>query len=77
MLLADVFVEFRKMCLQNFKLHPCHYFSSLRLSLDTMFKMTGVELDLISDIDMYQFIEKGIRIAKSYYKCKPICKPLD
>lgn len=42
-----------------------------------MFKMTGVELDLILDIDMYQFIEKGIRIAKSYYKCKPICKPLD
>ena len=73
MLLADVFEEFRKMYLQNYKLYPCHYFSSLRLSLNTMIKMTGVELDLISDIDMYQFIKKDMKIAKSYDKGKPIC----
>ena len=38
-----------------------------------MLKMTGVELELISDIDMYLFGEKGMRggisyIAKRYNK---------
>ena len=38
-----------------------------------MFKMTGVKLEKISDIDMYLFIEKGFRegisyIAKGYAK---------
>ena len=38
-----------------------------------MLKMTGVELEKISDIDMYLFIEKGLRggisyIAKRYSK---------
>ena len=38
-----------------------------------MIKMTGVKLEKISDIDMYLFIEKGMRggisyIAKRYAK---------
>ena len=34
-----------------------------------MFKMTGIELEFISDTEMYLFIEKGMRhshIAKRY-----------
>ena len=31
-----------------------------------MLKMTGVDLELISDIDMHLFIEKGMRDAISY-----------
>ena len=48
---------------QDFKfygLDPCHYFSS-GLSWDAMLKMTGVRLERIVDIDMYLFIEKGLR----------------
>ena len=47
-------------------LDPCHYFGSPGLSWDAMLKMTGIELELISDIDMHLFIEKGMRGGISY-----------
>ena len=73
LLLAHVFENFINTCLDYYGLDPCHYFSSPGLSWDAMLKMTGIELDLISDIDMHLFIEKGMRggisyIAKKYSK---------
>ena len=61
LLLADVFENFRKTCKQYYKLDPCHYFTSPGLAWDAMLKMTKVELELMCDIDMFQFIEKGMR----------------
>ena len=66
LLLADVFEKFIKTCLDYYGLDPCHYFSSPGLSWDAMLKVTGIELDLISDIDMHLFIEKGMRGGISY-----------
>ena len=66
LLLADVFENFRKTCLQSYKLDPCHYFTSLGLSWDAMLKMTDIKLELMTDIDMFQFIEKGMRGGISY-----------
>ena len=66
LLLADVFENFRKTCLQYYKLDPCHYFSSRGLSWDAMLKMTDIKLELMTDIDMFQFIEKGMRGGISY-----------
>ena len=49
------------------------HFSSPGLHWDAMLKITWIELEFISDIDMHLFIEKGMRgcisyIAKRYSK---------
>ena len=66
LLLADVFENFRKTCIQYYKLDPCQYFTSAGLSWDSMLKMTDIKLELMTDVDMFQFIEKGMRGGISY-----------
>ena len=66
LLLSDVFENFRKTCIEYYKLDPCHYFTSPGLSWDAMLKMTDIKLELMTDIDMFQFIEKGMRGGISY-----------
>ena len=65
LLLADVFEKFINTCLDPW-IDPSHYFSSPGLSWDAMLEMTEIELDLISDIGMHLFIEKGMRGGVSY-----------
>ena len=64
--LVDVFEKFVETCLSYYRLDPYHYFSSPGLSWNAMLKMTGIKLELISDVDMHLFIEKGMRGAISY-----------
>ena len=61
LLLADVFQKFREMCLEYYTLEPLHYISLPGFSWDAMLKMTGINLELLVDKDMYLFIEKGKR----------------
>ena len=61
LLLADVFENFRDICIKNFKLHPAHYYTASGLAWDASLKVTEVKLELLSDIDMLLMVEKGIR----------------
>ena len=54
LLLSDVFENFRKMCVQYYKLDPCQYFT-----WDGMLKMTNIKLESMTNINMFQFVEKG------------------
>ncbi|MES9881403.1 MAG: C2H2-type zinc finger protein [Sedimenticola sp.] len=72
-LLCDVFEQFRNVCMEQYELDPCHFYSSPGLSWAACLKMTGVTLELMTDIDQILFIEKGIRGGISQisnrYKC--------
>ena len=61
LLLADVFENFRNICLENYELDPAHYYTAPGLAWDAALKVTGVNLELLSDIDMLLMVEKGIR----------------
>ena len=73
LLLTDVFENFRNICIKNYKLDPAHYYTAPGLAWDAALKVTEVELELLSDIDMLLMVEKGIRggvsmISNSYEK---------
>ena len=61
LLLADVFEQFRKMCLKNYELDPVHSYTAPGLTWKAALKMTKVKLDLLTEIDQHLFIEDGIR----------------
>ena len=56
-----MFENFRKVCLDKYGLDPAHYYSAPGLSWDALLKKTGVELELLKDLDMHLFIEPGMR----------------
>ena len=60
LLLTDVFENFRNICLENYELDPAHYYTAPGLAWDAALKVTGVNLVLLSDIDMLLMVEKGI-----------------
>jgi hypothetical protein len=49
LLLTDVMENFRKVCKTNYGLDPMWYYTAPGLAWDAALKLTGVELDLISD----------------------------
>ena len=61
LLLADVFENFRDICLKNYGLDPVYYYTAPGLAWDACLKMTNINLELLSNVDMLLMIEKGIR----------------
>ena len=56
LLLAVVFENFRGICLNYYKLDPAHFYTAPSLSWAACLKMTNVELQLITDIDMHLYL---------------------
>ena len=61
LLLADVFEEFRNVCLENYSLDPAWYYTSPGLSWDALLKHSKIKLELLTDPDVLLLFEKGIR----------------
>lgn len=61
LLLADVFENFRDKLFEFYELDPCHYITLPGFGWSSMLRMTGVCLELITDPDMYLFLEKSLR----------------
>ena len=60
LLLCDVFENFRSNCLQQYNIDPCYYFSAPHFTFNAFLRHSSLTLELLSDINQYLFIIKGI-----------------
>ena len=70
LLLADVFENFRKMCLKIYELDPVKFLSAPGLAWQAVLKKTEVKLGLLTNIDILLIVEKGIKEGI----CHAICR---
>ena len=59
--LADVFENFRNLCLNAYGLDAAHFYTAPGLAWQAALRCTGVQLELLTDIDQHLFIENGLR----------------
>ena len=57
---ADIFNVFRKCIWDKFEIDCSKYITSCSLSLDLMLKYTGVKIELIRDISIFDFVNLSI-----------------
>ena len=58
LLLADVFENFRKTCINYYSLDPANYISSPGLSWDAMLLKTNIKLELMHDLKVLDIMER-------------------
>ena len=77
LLVADVFENFRKKCIEIYELDPAHFLSALGLAWQPCLKKTGVELELLTDIDcirggichaIHRYAKSNDKYMKNNYK---------
>ena len=61
LLLADVFNNFRDMCIKEYELDTAHFLSLPGLAWQACLKKTNIELELLTDYNMLLMVEEGIR----------------
>ena len=60
-MLADVFENFRNMCIEIYELDPAKFLSASELAWQAALKKVKVKLELLADIDILLMVEKVIR----------------
>ena len=60
-MLADVFENFRKKCIELYELDPANFLSAPGLAWQVCLKKKGVKLELLTNVNMLLMVEKGIR----------------
>jgi hypothetical protein len=68
LLLADVFENFRDVCMKAYNLDPAYYFTAPAYSFDAMLKQTAIKMELLTDYDMLLMFENGEYLKKKISK---------
>ena len=73
LLLADVMENYRNICIRNYGLDPLWCYTAPGLAWDAALKISKINLELLTDPNMYLMVENGIRggistITKRYAK---------
>jgi hypothetical protein len=61
LLLADIFQNFRELCLDYYDLDPAHCITLPSFAWNAALKKSKIKLELLTDPNMYLFFEEGIR----------------
>lgn len=61
LLLTDIYENFRDLCLEYYGLDPAHYFTLPNFAWEAMLLKTQVLIDPLTDQEMYEMIERGLR----------------
>ena len=76
LLLAEIFENFWRICMNNYGLDPAWYFSSPGLAWDATLKIIKIQPELLSDPDMLLMIESGIRGGIATINHTAMLKPI-
>jgi len=68
LLLADVFENFRDLCMKTYNMDATHYFTAPGLSFDAMLKL-GEKCKLLDEYDMLLIFENGQYIIFIFKMC--------
>ena len=69
-MLANVFENFRNMCIEIYKLDPAKFLSAPGFAWQAALQKNKIKLDLFTNINMLLMVEKSIRggICQSIYQ---------
>lgn len=56
--LSDVFEEFRRMCMDVYRVDPAYYYTAPGMFNDALYKKTGARVELLTDPLMFDFFER-------------------
>ena len=59
--LSNISEAFRSTFLKHYSLDPAHFYTSTGLAWQACLKKTGIDLELLTDPDMLEMFERGIR----------------